>query len=1583
MVLILLLLLSILLGAIHYPPIQTYLAKQGTDKLSQMLGTKVTVAAIDVNIFSHLVVKGIYAEDQRKDTLLYVGELEVRLTDLILAKNKPTLHYLGLNNAHIKLIRPKYNPDWNFDYLIKIFEDTSASPNNSRNKPFEFNLEEIELHDFSLNYDDYWRGENIDVALKELQIQVNALEMKQKKLSVKDLFVDGLTVSVAEFDGTRPLRLKPPQNNDIDTTPFNTDHWQFFVKNSRLKDSRFLLKADDDVPISNLFDENHLDVQHIQATTKDVRIVNDTITGSILSFTAKERCGLEVKSLRCQASVSPIATICKQLRLETNHSVIGDYYAMHYSRFPDFLEYIDKVTMVGKVNAATIDTRDIAYFAPELSAYPTVLALKGEGKGTVARLAGKNIVLSDGTNVLKADFALTGLPDIYKTLIDVTNLELYATDKGIYKYAPQLKGRPEYNFDSVQLALFKGTFKGYVEDFNVKGTLTSNLGALTTDFTLKIPNFDATQAQYSGTLSTQNLRVGTLFNQSFLGALNCNEHFEGKSFKLDEAQINIDGKIDAFKVYDYTYHNLLTNGTLAKKRFDGTLWIDDPNLAMEFEGSLDYRGKDININANAHLLFANFKALQLTKDSITAAADLKLDFTGNNIDNFTGFARLYNIDLMRNAHQVDVDSIAVEAEYTANGGKELTLRSNDIIASVSGNYTLSRLPASVQYYLYQYIPNYIKMPLTFPSAQNFSFKIQTKHIDSLLAISVPLIKGFNNAQITGQFNTDRQKLTFNGFAPFGAIGNFKMNNIQITSEGTLEGIKLNTSVKRITIGDSMLNSSLWLSANVSRDSLQFRIQSQLPDSSSSMTLNGEIIARKDSLFLSLLPSELYLNRNNWFIPNGCKVAYSANFLDITGFALHSGLQNLKVNSTQKNGKSALQLETERLDIAQLGNLIGISSYMPDGRINGQIVLEDLFNTPVFYSNLRGTNVKLGADTIGTINLIGKYDVNAQLLNLDPQSGIYRGLSSVKTFGIVSFDSASTQKLDGQIDFHDAKAAWASPFLTGILSKLEGDINGSIGVSGTAEAPVVSGTLALSNSGFKVDYMGTSYKIPTALISVNNREIKCTNVEAFDDYKNKALLTANFRHRLFTDFNMYIKATSPKLEVLKLNEAENSLFYGNLIASADSFTIKGPFNNIKMHAYNVFPAAKSHVYIPISYTGDISTYSYVSFKSYGKQPSKTTFKNKDKLDIKIDANFNPLLEMTIVLDPSTGDAINTLGSGNIQMSIPPGNDIRITGVYKINSGTYDLTFKQLFYQRQFKLSEGSTINFIGPFFETEMNVNAFYPAKVRLYDLLTATEKRQIQDNKSEVSDGQAPQILNVLLKMRGTIKAPLLSFDLDLQDKRSVSTTAYSKLNVIKQDDRQKFEQVASLLLFNALYAADPLATTVGTGAFNNFSQILSSTASTGITSFLSKLIGDKKLNVDVKYNSYNLNSSANATNQIGLNRNQVKLGVSHPFFNDKLTVELGGTSDWGKQSSNSNSNVLISPDFRIQYSLSNSNTLQLEAFKTSDYDITNDKRLQRGGIGLSWRKSFDNLGDLFRPFAYKPAPPAKVAPKDTVGKRK
>lgn len=1540
------------------------MAKRAAAILADKLHTRVEVEGIRIDFANRLLLKGVFVGDQNRDTLLYAGSLELKITDwffLKMKKETPVLRYLGLHDAFVQLKRPEDKPTWNYQFVLDAF-DSGPSKKPKQKNDFDLDLKHLDLKNVRFHSTDAWAGSDMNIDVGSFLLDGRKISLISKELELNRLAIVGANISLRDYKGGRPSQPKPTPATPIDTTAFNPDNWRIHVANLDLKDCRFKNTMSEKPAPPALFDADHLDISEVGLRARNLNITGDTLRAQLQSLTAKERCGLLVQEMRGDVTVNPNKSEVLNLFLKTAHSTLQDSYGMYYHRFPDFLDYLEKVSMEGTLTDSKVSPTDIAYFAPEFKEYfPNQIQLSGSFKGTVADFTVRDFKYSDGGSQASGHLAMKGLPDIDKTLITLTQAKVQTSGKELFRFAPMLQANDGIDFSSLKQIDYTGSFVGYIDDFAANGTLSTNLGTITSNSQLSIPDFDTRKAAYHSDISATNFQLGTLLKMPDIGSITFKGHISGSGFEPHNAAVKVNADISQLQAYGYSYQNIYADGLLERKKFDGKILVDDPNLALSFEGTADISGPQPVMKANAHLLSSDLQALGFTKDSIQASADFDIDATGSNLDNFIGKALLNNINISRYGHQIDVDSISANSSTDLAGTKHLSVESNDFSVTIDGDYQLSKLPYSAQYVLAQYLPSYVPSPKKYAPNQNLKFSIATKKVDSLFATLLPFVKGFDNSKIEGLLNTSTQEFDLNLYAPQGQIGNIQLEKMSIRGDGNFGGINIAGSAGTILVGDSLLNISLELASHIAHDSIGFTLTTASPTAYGTATIQGLALAKSNAFYLSLAPSELFLNQNRWEIDGGNTIVYRPNSLHVNNLFLHSGLQQISVQTKDTLGEQALLVGVQNLDVAQLSSIAGFADLAPDGRINGRMRLSNLFDKMNADADFVANGIRLGQDTVGDIVVRGSYDGKLGQLKLKDGSGIFKEQASLRVEGTVRANQNSDQALDGTIRMNNAPLNWLNPTLRGYVSQISGRANGVIDIGGTGAAPDIDGKIALTDANFHVDYLGTQLKVPNATINVNNSEINLGNITVHDALGNDALLSGKITHNRFKNLRLNLRMTSEEFEVLNLKDYESEIFYGRLVANVKSLTVSGPVNDVRMNIV-ASPADLSHLYLPIITTGDIGKYTYVSFKKYGEEQVVSSG-SQNKLTINIDAIINPLAEVTLILDPSTGDAINARGNGNLRIEMPAGGDLRMYGNFNIDQGDYTFTFRQLFFKRQFQLNSGSSVHFSGPMNQTTLDVAASYRTRASLYDLLSEQEKSGGFIPGSELSDTKRAQDVDVLLKMTKNILHPDLSFQLALPEKRSVGTYAYTKFERLNSNERDLFNQVASLLLIGYFMPPEGLGgSTAATGAINNLSEILSTNTSAQLTNIVNKLLGDPKLSVDLKYKNYNVSDNPAAGY---INRNEVKLGVKKNLLDDRLILEVGSSYDWGKpvNASSSSSNFNLLNDFRIQYLLTKDGRFRFNGFRTTDYDVllsANGGNVTRSGVGISWRKTFDSFADFW-----------------------
>lgn len=1559
---------------VNTAPVQNYLSRQAAKFLSKKLNTTVAIRNLRIHLFNNANLEGLYIADQRQDTLLYAGNARIRLTDWFLGGKIKTIHYIGLENAQIHLHRFKDKDEWNYAFIAAAFQKKNKGSESDDSAPTEIKwaLEKIKLESVHFFWQDEWVGTDYEAYTKNLVILPQSIDLKGKIIKINSIKGANLLFGITEYTGGRPPRPRSKNPFPIDTVPFNPNNWQFSFSHLQISDSRFYLEYPEDKAPEGLFDENHLNITGITADIHNISIKGDTISGHVAKLTAKERCGLTIQNMQADVSVSPILSSCKNLYLQTNNSSLSGYYKMHYDRFPDFIDYINKVKMEGYLKNSEIGIRDISYFAPELKRMNNLsIKVSGNGSGTVARLSGHNLLLDDGFSTLSGSLVMNGLPDIDQTYMDFRDVHLHTSGAAALFYAPELKEQNAVYLQALSSVDFSGNYTGFIRDFVAYGTIKTNLGNLEADLNMKLPKNE--RASYSGSLNAENFACGILLNQQTIGRASFSVKVNGVGFNPHTLKANLDGAISNLAFNNYNYRSLTINGAFDKQLFNGTLTVEDPNAQFDFNGQIDFSKESPLYQFNAVVNRLNFKPLNFSKDSIQLSAGLHINMEGSNLDYITGSAFLTDINLLRNSKRLNIDTLLLNAQILEGDIHQLTLQTNNARAQLKGRFYPTDLLNAGRIFLSYYLPEYVSPPETFGRSHDIHFQIDAGDISDILSLINPDIGLKGAAIIDGQLDLSQQSLQLTGSITGLSYGKLKAQTADLSGTGNFSGLNLNLSVQNIQAGTDNILSNLKIATRLFRDTANFNIETTSPTTFEKASLNGIALARQDSLYMSLTPSQFNFNNALWKIPSGNEFILAKKFISIQNLNIHSGNQSIEINpkGAEKKGNNAF-VRLKNIDLSPLNSFINLNGNKLNGILNGNLMAYALLDTSRLDFQLQANHVMLQKDTLGTVLLNGSYRAAKKQLILKENSGIHNKSGVLALAGMVEMRPHDTVMLDGKAVLDNAQLSWIAPFLEGYAHNIGGTASGEVFFSGEASRLKTKGTLWLSQATFSPDITGVTYNIPQGKIQVANNTFNLDSIEVFDPSGHSGILLGEFSHKGFGNFYFNLRMYSNHLKVLNQNQIQNNYFYGDIDAKVN-MTLRGPWEDLNMHVIAT-PLLHSQLFITVDNSSDLGSYKYINFRENSLKHHEIKQSYSNKFNFVLDAVVNPNLETTLVLDPETGERIWAKGNGNLILEIPSEGAMKMNGNYVISEGTYNFSFRQLQilnYKRQFIINSNSSIKWNGGLTDADLDVSAHTAVKARLYDLISGeTELLHLSD--PEIRDAQIRQNVDILMNMKGSLNKPELSFKLQLAEGRSIGTYAYQKLQRINTDEKQTLIQVSSLLLLGQFVPPEGInSTAISSGTINNMSELVSSVVSSQITNFANKLLGMEDLSVGVKYKNYSM-SEANQLNSISyFNRNEAEVNLRKNFLNDRLIVEVGGVYDWGQAGAIGNYTANLAGDFRIQYLLVPDGRVRFSIFRTSDYDpLYSLKAIGRQGVNLSYRKSFNNLKGFF---ASHPKPKTKT----------
>ncbi|MCA0396210.1 MAG: translocation/assembly module TamB [Bacteroidetes bacterium] len=1563
----LLLLVVLVYFLLQTTPVQNYLARQAANRLSSALKTEVKVSHIDLAFFNTLELKGTLVRDQQKDTLLYAGTLKVNITDWFFFKDKAELKYIGLENTLVHLHRR--DSVWNYQFLIDYFSGPSTGKSNN---PIELSVKNVDFKNIRVLQEDEWRGENMGLTLSSLALETETFDLHQKNIHIKSLVLYQPVFSIYNYTGYRPPRVFasndsiPP--NDPAHLRWNPGNWNLRINNLVINNGSFRNDVKTDRAPYYYFDGAHFQWSKINARFSELAFVNDTLKANI-DLSTVERSGFNVKLLKANLRFYPEAMEFKQLDIRTNRSHLRNAFAMRYKTFDDMSDFIEKVVLDGQFTDAVIHSSDIAYFAPELANWDKVINITGKAKGTISDLKGDNVKVTAGQNTfLNGDFRLTGLPDIEKTYIDFTANDFRTTYADAVRFLPGIADLTELDLPKLEFLKFKGSFTGFIRDFVTYGSIETALGTLATDVNMKIPVKGI--PTYQGRLSTEDFQLGNFVKNNQLGHVAFEGDVTGKGFTMNNnLDATLKGNIPFIEYNDYHYKDIVVDGRLAKKKFNGNVVVNDEHLEATLRGLVDFSGKVPLFDFEALVNTANLHSLHFTRDEVDFNGNFNVNFSGNTIDNFIGTARISDASVFKNGQKISFDSLYVESSVQDKGYKTINVQSNEFDAVLAGEFNISSLPDAFQTFLNRYYPSYIAASKK-KVYNNFSFSIVTRKVDDYLDLLDKRFKGFNYTTLNGRVNTRENIFDLDAEVPQFSYKNLAFSDIKFEGRGTYDSLVVKSTVGDIFVNDSLHFPGTQLSVVAGNDMSKVNIRTSANQTLNSANISGRVQTLKDGVRVLFDPSHFDINNKQWTIDKGGELILSRELVTSDGVRIFSADQEILLSSVPSSvGKgNDLKIDLKKINIGDFTPFF-VKSNRFEGLLTGSIDVVDPFGNLQVEAEARAEQFRMDNDSIGAVALNSSYNNNTGKVQF--KANAVNPNYNFDIAGLVNTKDSLSDAIDITTNLKDTKIDLLQQYLTSIFSKIEGKASGQLRIVGDPSSLKYLGDLTLQDGGLRVAYTKVYYKIPTAKVSFTDGLIDFGQLQIQDTLGNKGqILEGKLYHNNFKDMMFDFHIQSNRLLLLNTTAADNDLFYGNVIGRAD-MTFNGPQHDMAMNIRGE-PTDSSKVFIATKTSRESADADFIVWKQYGKEMVDIRpYDQESNLTVSLDITANNKATVYMIIDEMTGDIIQARGNGNLKMKVGTNENFTMNGRYEIESGYYNFNFQAG--RKTFKLmpDRNNYISWTGDPYEAVLKIDALYEAdNVRFSDLLSSGGFSVVDDNVRKFR-GTVYVIANITDKL----SSPKIGFQIELPENSAIKNNfgAQSLIELIQRDENELYKQVSYLILFNQFGPLTAAGSTTNNGSaianaafegivVSSISGFLSSVLSNQFTKLFQGIFKDKNLKVDLNASLYSGTNLSGVSNSQVLLPDRTNIGfiVSKSYLNERLTFVVGSAIDFGITATQTSTFQFL-PDVSAEYKLTPDGKFRLTFFYRNSWSYLVSSNLQRTGSSLSYRREFDRLGDVFR----------------------
>ncbi len=1532
-------------------------------------------------------LEGVLIEDQKGDTLLYAGDMKVRITDWFIFKNEAELKYVGLENAIIKFQRT--DSVWSQQFLFDYF----SSPSTGKPKKkagLQLNLKKVEFKNVSFIKKDGWFGEDMSVQLKELNLDADSLSLSGSHYEINSLVLREPIIAISSYAGRKPKSTAVVADEE-EATPVRWNQAQTLVKVGSLKIINGTFKTDKGTttPALAQFDGKHILFTEINGDFNNSSFIGDTVFAK-LKLSAKERSGFEVKNLSADVKMTPQGMFFNNLDLVTNRSTLRNYFSMSYNDISDMGNFIHKVKMSANFDDSYIDSDDIAFFAPAMKTWKKEISIKGKFRGTVDDLIGRDLLIKAGNNtLLNGDVTMTGLPDINQTFIDFKANEFKTTYGDAVTLIPALRKIKSPDLAKIQYVNFRGSFTGFIRDFVTFGTIQTNLGTIRSDLNMKLPT--GRDPVYSGTIATDNFRLGEFLGDSDIGNVSLTGTVKGKGFSEKSRNTLIDGTINFADYKNYRYENISVKGRLDKKLFEGFAAIRDENANLDLNGIIDFNSSTPRFDLIADVAMINFKKLKLTKDSIGFSGKLNFNFTSANIDNFLGTARITDAELTKDGNRLPFDSLIVTAAYV-DSAKILTAVSNEFKASVRGNYRLRELPDAFTFLLNKYYPAYIDAPRRYPTGQDFKFDITTYYVDEYVKLIDSSLAGFNNSHLEGQLHLDNHTIDVTADIPQFKYKQYNFDDVKLIAKGTADSLVLLGRTRNIQINDSLNIPLALFKVNAHNDSSRVSIISGANQTVEKANLNALVLTYNDGVKIEFDPSSFTVNGKLWTIDESGELIFRRNNPTSGQLVLSEGEQKIvmKTQPSSIGNWNDLKVELTKLNLNDFAPF-----FMPknrlEGLLSGNISVEDpTGNIKIYSDDIQTQYLRLDNDSLGELKTSLSYDNISKELKIKGNTvnqENYLGFDATIFFGDRAKDNLIALKA------RNFQIGILERFLGTLFTDMQGYLTGDVTVAGEFQNLSVTGKGRLKDAGLRVIFTQCFYRIQDTDIELTPTEIDMDGFVLIDTVTGNPLyLRGGIEHESFKNmfYNLDVSTRKPNttseadnlpVQLLNTTYKDNKQFFGN-VKGTGSLSLLGPQSNMFMKIdASASTTDSSSITLPAASGRESGIADFLVERKYGREMTDSDFtKNATNIVYDVDITANPMVTVKVILDELTGDEIKGKGSGTLNIRSGTTEPLTLRGRFDIEEGNYLFTF-QSFFKKPFELRKDAEnyIEWNGDPMDANIKFEALY--KAERVSFAPLARLKQISSGASNARGD-----VYVVAKLSEKLFTPKIEFSLDFPN-TSVAVTDPELALIVQQLQKNTTEitkQATYLIVFNSFAPSDNslLGNDVsGQGlVLNTVSGIFLNVLSEELNKILGGLLKNDKYNISLNTTIYNRNIiDQNNSTALNLGSN-VNFSIGRSFFNNRFIISTGvGLDAPLQQQANIQQSIQLLPDVTLEWLINQSGSIRAAFFyrENADYLTTSGGlgKARRYGGSLNYRKDFDKLSDIFKKKKKPLTPPPPATP--------
>lgn len=1395
------------------------------------------------------------------------------------------------------------------------------------------------------------------VSMDELIVTINQLKIAKNEFVLGQLALKKgkLNIQRDQKTGAYNYAFIADYFASSDQTTTKSKPIKLDVKRISLSD--FHIKYDDNRKYTMPYgvDYDHLELKNVQLMASQFNIRGNDVAFQLDRLSFKERAGIQINQLSAHVSILEKVLHLRNFKVKTARTNIHfPKFNFDFKNWDALNSFDDEVIFDAFLAPSTINFTDISYFAPDLKGMTDRIALSGNVSQRLRNLTLTDLHLRFGQrSFVKGNFIL---PDFRKGDKGKLNEFIRSANISVHDLA-RLK-MPE-GVASIDLGSTVNLLEfAKIKNLQINGNLSriqlqlkeaeTAIGKVGLKSPMRLefkPDgvaLSPVQAD-SSFIQIQSLDLAKLTDVSDLGLANGFVRFDGFFANDGDYELNnMSADLSRLDYLGYAYTNIhLTDGEIVDEQFKSTLQIKDPNLDMDYSGSISLN--DIpHYKVELAIHSSDLKKLNLTKaEESHLTTTLNATINGTSFNELTGLLNASQLTYEEAGNQVSLDHSNLIFDRKLDTDF-INLQSGLLGARIQGKIDYNTVVDDFLQSLSMVFPS---LAVTKHLKENnrahsdFTYQFQVNEINDFLEIFVPGLTISSGTVLSGSFKSMEDLLVAKLKSKEIRFDDLRLNAIDMTQSITSTGINGNLTIAELNYDDSLSFHGVEFLNEGKNGILESSLIWDKESNDYSSIKWTTTILEDDQINFVLQPSFFSINGFKWEIENESDITLANNDLSIQDFRLSRGEQLIKIaGCLTKNDQDKLHYQVTQLNLEELSHMFGTDQVF-GGSFSGWGDVSNPYTNFNFSCDARLENFSVDGEEVGTVSVLTDWNEKRESIFMQGELK-YRGL---RTFDFNGLYAVKKNELDLKLKFDQTDIKFASAFLDpDVVKDIQGKINGNIQVKGSPDKPELRGKLRLLNGGAQVELLGVKYRTE-GVIDVKEESFEMTNIPLYDEVGNVSYIIGTINHTNFTDWNYDLQinmeddirkinpltkrnAAIDQFMVLNTKYKEGDVYYGKAFARG-TVNISGTESNLQVFV-DLETKKNTEIVFPMYGVSEIE-----------KEEDFITFINKStvqehlerKLDftgIDLDLNFHITqdAQMKLIFNEQIGDEIIARGDGKMNIKLDQLDHLTMTGKYSIASGSkYNFAMGSI--KQLFVIESGSVIEWTGDPYDALIDVNT------------VATKKASILELSPELADRSlVNQDIYCYLKLSDKLLSPQISFDIKAP---RAPETGRALIDRVVADSDEKNRQFFSLLLVSKF---QPLKGNVSAGGSAALDLIESQ-----INAALSNLSENYKLNLDV---------GSDATQ----GETSVAIGMNKGVLNDRLVISTSigvenraSISDVSGAKSVQNS---VIGDVSVEYKIKDN-------FRVRAFNQSNNATVKQNagpftqGIGISYREEFNHWNEL------------------------